>query len=154
MTGPVMRQRGPVEVEFFGFCLQERDEAGVPVQFPEDWDTEGAFLTAREGRLDVRSAGHTHTADLTVEVWDELPSTEVAGDWEADAQALIVSPSGTLDVWGVTGADAGESVSLGRPGVWHVRLRCTGRAAVAEQSQHGVPEGVEQYFAQFWPVRE
>lgn len=67
MAGPVMRQRGPVEVEFFGFCLQERDEAAVPVQFPEDWDTGGGFLTAREGRLDVRSAGHTHTADLMVE---------------------------------------------------------------------------------------
>ncbi|MFJ7496730.1 hypothetical protein ACIQZB_37330, partial [Streptomyces sp. NPDC097727] len=96
---------------------------------------------------------HTHTADLTVEVWDEPPSTEVAGDWEADAQVVIVSLSGTLDVWGVTGGDAGESVSLGRPGVWQVRLRCAGRAAVAEQSQNGVPEGVEQYFAQFWPVR-
>lgn len=59
MAGPVMKQRGPVEVEFFGFCLQERDAAAVPVQFSEGWDTEGGFLTAREGGLDVKSAGHT-----------------------------------------------------------------------------------------------
>ncbi|MEV8455494.1 hypothetical protein AB0467_28630 [Streptomyces sp. NPDC052095] len=154
MAGPVMKQRGPVEVEFFGFCLQEGDTAAVPVQFPEGWDTEGGFLTTCEGRLDVRSAGHTHTADLVVEVWDQPPPADVAGAWEADAQAVIVSPSGTLDVWGVTGGDAGEPVLLGRPGVWRLRLRCAGRAAVAKQSQHGVPEGVERYLAQFWPVRE
>lgn len=51
-------------MEFFGFCLQERDAAAVPVQFAEGWDTEGGFLTAREGRLDVRSAGHTPSAWL------------------------------------------------------------------------------------------
>lgn len=86
-------------------------------------------------------------------MWDD-PPPEATGDWEAEAQAVIISPSGTLDVWGVTGGDAGEPVFLGRPGTWQVRLRCTGRASVAEQSQRGVPEGVEQYFAQFWPAQE
>lgn len=98
MAGPVMRQRGPVEVEFFGFCLQERDDAAVPVQFPEDWDAGGGFLTVCERRLDVESAGHTHTADLIVEVWDGPPPADAEGCWEADAQAVIVSPSGVLDV--------------------------------------------------------
>ncbi|MGW0694899.1 hypothetical protein [Streptomyces sp. NPDC002738] len=152
MAALVSRHRGRVEVEFFGFCLQERDEDAVPVLFPEGWDTEGGFLTACEGRLDVSSAGHTHTADLTVEVWDEPPPTRTEESWEADAQALIVSPSGVLDVWGVTGGEAGDPVVLGRPGTWQVRLRSKGRAEVAELTQHGVPEGVEQYFAQFWPL--
>lgn len=57
-------------------------------------------------------------------------------------------PSGVLDVWGVTGGEAGDPVVLSHPGSWRVRLRSKGRVGMA---QHGVPEGVEKYLAQFWP---
>lgn len=63
MAALVRTQRGRVEVKLFAFCLQERDEDAVPVLLPENWHAQGGFLTACGGRLDVSSAGHTHTAD-------------------------------------------------------------------------------------------
>lgn len=153
--GIVSRQTLAVEVEFFGFSLQERDEAAVPVLFPEGWDpgASSGFLTSQQGRLDVESAGHTHTARLEVEVWDSEPPADVEGEWEADEQAEVDSPSGVLDVCAVTGGLAGESVVLAGAGVWRVRLLVSGRAAVAEEATHGVPDGVERYLARFWPTR-
>ncbi|GGR08958.1 hypothetical protein GCM10010280_65960 [Streptomyces pilosus] len=48
---------------------QDFDDSQVPVLFPEGFES-GPCLTAHPGRRDFYSAGPTHTASLTVEVWD------------------------------------------------------------------------------------
>lgn len=140
-----------VEVDFYGIYLQDWDDSQVPVPFPEGWEA-GPFLRARRGRLDITSGGHTHTAGLTVQVWDTEPKVPT-GDWEETALSEISVASGQLEVGGVAGGPMPEPVQLSdRAGVWGVRVVCRGRAEVAEQARRGVPEGVvERYVFQFWP---
>lgn len=46
------REEVPVEVDFYGFALQDFDDTQVLVGFPEGWER-GPFLTSRTGRLDL-----------------------------------------------------------------------------------------------------
>ncbi|WP_445521364.1 hypothetical protein [Streptomyces sp. NEAU-174] len=149
----VRQQSIEVPVDFFGFCLQDGDDTQVPIPYPDDSpDDDAAFLTAFEGRVDVRSAGHTHRALLTAEVWDGAAPADHRERWEAQGETEIRSTSGALAVWVVGGATE-EDLELGSPGtLWKLRLYCTGRKEVARLSQEGVPHGVERYVAQFWPA--
>ncbi|MFI1884861.1 hypothetical protein [Streptomyces jumonjinensis] len=152
MARKVREQRLEPWVDFFGLCLQESDDEGVPVRWPEERDMGGGFLIAREGRIDLESAGHTHQAVMTVEVWDGEPPAEVPGEWEEQAEAELFSRSGELVVWAVTMGPDEEVVELGQPGVrWRVRVRCGGRARVAELAPLDVVEGIEVYLVQLWP---
>ena len=57
-------------------------------------------------------------------------------------------------MWGVACGAIEELVDLGRAETsWRVRVDCAGREEVARLSVSEVPEGVEQYLAQFWPAR-
>ncbi|MEU3923048.1 hypothetical protein [Streptomyces sp. NPDC029004] len=51
MARLVSRQDLDVDVDFYGWCLEDVDDSMVPVFFPEGFER-GAFLTAHEGRLD------------------------------------------------------------------------------------------------------
>ncbi|MFD5099845.1 hypothetical protein [Streptomyces albidochromogenes] len=141
-----------IEVDFFGFGLQEVDDRFVPVGYPEGRVPE-AFLTAHPGRIDVESGGHTHTAAMTVEVWNaEPPSADGREAWEAQGQARILSASGELALWAAAGPMT-ESVRLPEAGrEWQVRIYCVGREEVRRLAEQSIPEGVERYLAQFWPV--
>ncbi|MVO87780.1 hypothetical protein GPA10_24215 [Streptomyces sp. p1417] len=151
MSELISREEVSVEVDFYGIYLQDWDDSQVPVPFPEGWEA-GPFLRARPGRLDITSAGHTHTAALTVEVWDAEPPAP-SGDWEESERAEILSISGELEVGGVAGGPMPEPIRLsGRECNWSVRVACSGRSEVAEKARQGVPEGVvERYVLQFWP---
>jgi hypothetical protein len=150
----IRQQELDVEVDFYGFALQDVDDTQVPVGYPEGREAGGAFVTARVGRLDIESAGHTHTAALTAEVWDgEPPTAEERGQWEERAEARIASSSGELAVWAVTGGPMDTYLHLSDSGgVWRVRVYCEGRSEVRRLAQEGVPEGVEYYLVQFWPA--
>ncbi|MEU6594088.1 hypothetical protein ABZ923_33590 [Streptomyces sp. NPDC046881] len=65
----VREQHVDVFVGYHAFALQESDDAFLDLDFPDEFNF-GAFLSTHPGRLDITSAGHTHTASLTVEVWD------------------------------------------------------------------------------------
>ncbi|MET8012856.1 hypothetical protein ABZU86_13580 [Streptomyces sp. NPDC005271] len=149
----VRQQSLEIPVDFFGFSLQDGDDTQVPVPFPDDsLDGGGGFLTAFEGRVDVKSAGHTHRALLKAEVWEGEPPADDSQAWEAQGEVEIRSTSGTLAVWVVGGATE-EDLDLGRPGVlWKLRLYCAGREEVARLAELGVPHGVERYVAKFWSV--
>ncbi|CAM5656012.1 hypothetical protein [Streptomyces purpurascens] len=150
MASLIRRQEYPVNVDYNGWALQDFDDTQVPVLFPEDFDS-GTFLTAHPGRLDFYSAGHTHTASLTVEIWDGEPAAP-AGEWDETALASIVCSSGKLRARGMAAGPMPEVIELSdNPSVWMVRVVCTGREAAAAQTQHGVVHGVERYIAQFWP---
>lgn len=150
MTRMLREQSVEPLVDYFGLCLQEADDAGVPVRWPEGWEVGQALAVGRPGRLDLESAGHTHQAVMKVEVWDGAPPV-VAGEWEVSAVAELFSLSGQLTVWGVTGP-AYECVDLGRPDTrWRVRVHCAGRARLAEPASVDVPDGVERWLMQFWP---
>ncbi|GAA3196813.1 MULTISPECIES: hypothetical protein [Streptomyces] len=141
-----------IRAEFFSFCFQEADDDFVPVPYPEDFEADSSFLTAHEGRIDVVSAGHTHVASLTVQVWDAEPPPEADGAWDISGDSEIFSATGELSLWAFGGPVA-DSVELGEPGRrWKVRLSCSGREEVAQRAQLEVPHGVERYLAQFWPV--
>ncbi|MCC9738477.1 hypothetical protein [Streptomyces sp. MNU89] len=151
----IRRQELEIPVDFHGFALQEYDDMEVPVPFPEERaELENPpFLTPYEMRLDVYSAGHTHTAVLIVEVWDGEPPADKGARWEARDEAEIFSVTGQLSVEVIAGC-AKDTVELGAPDtLWRVRLCSTGRAEVARLAQVGVPHGVERYTAGFWPVR-
>ncbi|GAA2932861.1 hypothetical protein [Streptomyces enissocaesilis] len=152
MAGLVQQQELSVEVDFFGFGFQEVDDRFVPVGYPEGRVPE-AFLTEHPGRIDVESGGHTHTASLTVEVWDaEPPFAEGREVWEEQGEARIHSASGELALWAVAGPMP-EYVKLPNAGrQWRVRVYCAGREEVRRLAEESVPEGVERYLAQFWPV--
>ncbi|GAA0414935.1 hypothetical protein [Streptomyces luteireticuli] len=155
MSEPVSKQLLSVPVGFYGFTLQDVDDSTVPVSYPDDIDPEldpAGFLTFREGRIDVQSAGHTHEICFVVEVWDSEPGEDRSKKWEAQAAGEIRSPSGELAFWTVTGSPD-ETVSLGgATDLWSVRMYSAGRADVQRLAQLGVPKGVEQYLAQFWPA--
>ncbi|GAA2254862.1 hypothetical protein GCM10010232_50110 [Streptomyces amakusaensis] len=155
MAQKVSEQHLKPWVDFFGLCLQEADGEGVPVRWPGEREMDGEFLIAREGRIDLESAGHTHQAAMTVEVWDAEPPADLPGEWDAEAEAELFSLSGRLRVWAVTYGPDEESVELGRAGVrWRVRVRCAGRTRVAELApleEVEEVEGVEQYVVQMWP---
>ncbi|MGW1769635.1 hypothetical protein ACWCQL_37025 [Streptomyces sp. NPDC002073] len=149
----VARDEVQVAVEFHAFALQEEDDMEVRTPFPEDRDESAAeFLTVYDGRLDFESAGHTHEAALTAEVWSGEPPVNAAESWEVQGEAEIASVTGTLSVETMSGVGEGR-VKLGRPDtLWKVRAYCSGRAEVARLAAVGVPEGVEQYLVQFWPA--
>ncbi|GAA4031012.1 hypothetical protein [Streptomyces plumbiresistens] len=149
MANLIRRHETPVEVDFGAWALQDWDDTQVPVMFPGDFEP-GPFLSTREGRLDFTSAGHTHTAALTVEIWDAEPAVP-AGRWDATAEANVYCSSGKLRAWSMAGPTPGTIELSDGPGTWSVRVVSAGRRQVAELAAHGVPEGVEQYTAQFWP---
>jgi hypothetical protein len=150
----IRQQDLDVEVDFYGFALQDVDDTQVPLEYPEGREAGGAFLAAREGRLDIESAGHTHTATLTAEVWDaEPPAADERGDWEERGDAVLHCPSGELAVWGVTAGPRDTYLHLyDRDGTWQVRVYSEGRQEVRRLAQEGVPEGIEHYLVQFWPA--
>ncbi|WP_030590751.1 hypothetical protein [Streptomyces anulatus] len=154
MAELVAREEVGVSVGFHAFALQEEDDMEVPAPFPEERaEVPGVdFLTAYGKRLDFESAGHTHEATLTAEVWSSEPP--VTGDvhWEAQGEAEIFSTTGNLSVETMSGVGEGR-VELGRPDtLWKVRASCSGRAEVARLAVVDVPVGVERYLVQFWPA--
>ncbi|MFF8947111.1 hypothetical protein ACF1A5_33600 [Streptomyces sp. NPDC014864] len=152
MAELIREQELDVEVDFYGFALQEVDDTLVPLAYPEGREAGGAFLTAREGRLDIESAGHTHTATMSAEVWDaEPPPADDRGEWEARGEAVLHCSSGELAVWGVTAGPREAYLRLpDKNRTWQVRVYCEGRQEVARLAQEGVPEGIEHYLVQFW----
>ncbi|MEU0382217.1 hypothetical protein ABZ093_33730 [Streptomyces cyaneofuscatus] len=153
MSELIGKQVLDVEVDFYGWCLQDADDTAVPVTFPEGFEGSG-FLAEKEGRLDFTSAGHTHTATLTAEVWDGKPLEAETGDaWDEAAEGTITCSSGDLAVWAVAGGPMPIYVHLSdHSGQWSVRARCRGRDEVRLLAREGVPEGVERYLVQFWPA--
>ncbi|MBP2401302.1 hypothetical protein [Streptomyces syringium] len=152
MATMLRQQEVDVHVDFYGFGLQDTDDSAVPDSYPDGREPDGPFLSAYEGRIDIESAGHTHTAALTVEVWDANPPQDKRLAWEVQDETELQSPSGELEIRAAAGAQEGY-VELGSPNrLWRVRLFCAGREEVADLAQHGVPNGVERYLAQFWPA--
>lgn len=142
MARLVSRQDLDVEVDFYGWCLQDVDDSMVPVTFPEGFEG-GAFLTALEGRLDFAGAGHTHTAALAAEVWDGAPAAAGRGDgWDEVAESRIFCCSGELAVWAVAGGPMPAYVQLSDQSAgWRVRAHCRGREAVRQLAPRGRPRG-------------
>ncbi|MFF7258675.1 hypothetical protein ACFZCL_00050 [Streptomyces sp. NPDC008159] len=151
MAELVRRQHLDADVEYHGFAFQESDDGDLPVPFPDDFE-DGVFLNAFPGRLDFYSAGHTHTASVTVEVWDGEPPAQDPSQWDEQAEAGFESTSGEVAVWSTGRAD--DVITLSEVGgSWRVRASCTGREqAAALSEQEGVGEGVEKYLVQFWPA--
>ncbi|MFH9069719.1 hypothetical protein [Streptomyces alboflavus] len=150
MAELISREEVPVEVDYYGLALEDWDDSQVPVPFPEGWEA-GPFLQARTGRLDFTSAGHTHTATMTIEVWDQEPAAP-PGDWEESALAQITSTSGQLRASAVASGPMLDPIHLSDgAGSWTVRAVCRGRADVEVQARDEAVEGVEQYLLQFWP---
>ncbi|MCX5345928.1 hypothetical protein [Streptomyces atratus] len=154
MAELVAREEVRVSVEFHAFALQEEDDMEVPAPFPEERaeDPGADFLSAYDMRLDFESAGHTHEAALTAEVWSSEPSVTGDEPWEAQSEAEIFSTTGNLSVETMSGVGEGR-VELGRPDtLWKVRAYCSGRAEAARLAAVDVPVGVERYLVQFWPA--
>ncbi|MCB5905896.1 hypothetical protein [Streptomyces pinistramenti] len=152
MAALVSKQSLEVDVAYHGFCFQESDDFAVPVPFADGF-VQDRFLNGHERRIDLYSAGHTHTAQVTVEVWNAAPAPAPSTGWECDARAEIETTSGELAIWAMTLGRADEVVHLAdEGGWWNVRVRCTGREAVRRVTEAGEDaEGIERYVIQFWP---
>ncbi|MFG2143624.1 hypothetical protein ACGFRG_05405 [Streptomyces sp. NPDC048696] len=151
MAAMIKHQELSVYVEHFAICLEDRDTSWMSHPFPDGYDPE-VFLKPFPGRLDIRSAGHTHTAHFTVEVWDGPPS-EPEGEWDERGTASLHCVSGQLRLHGTSGGPATDDVHLPQaPATWEVRLLCTGRTEVAAETLHRAAHNVERYTAQFWPA--
>lgn len=149
MSALVSSQHLEVPVEYAKFGIQESDDLAIPDPFPNG-ATSGPFLEQFPMRLDLGSAGHTHRAALRVEVWDGEPDPDAQTEWEATAEASIETISGDLAVWSM--ARLHPVISLGRAGVWRVRVVSSGRNEVARVTSNvGVAHGVERWLLQFWP---
>jgi hypothetical protein len=154
MAELVRQQRLDADVEYHGFGFQESDDGDLPVPFPDDF-AGGVFLNAFPGRLDIYSAGHTHTASVIVEVWDGEPPVQDSSLWDEQAEADFESTSGEVAVWSMGLGRADDVVTLADSGgSWRVRVNCVGRSeAAALSEQEGIGEGVERYLVQFWPAK-
>lgn len=92
MSELIRRQSVDVLIDFYGFTLQDIDDSTVPVPYPDEVDAGGAsgqFLTVREGRRDIRSAGHTHEILFVAEVWDGAPGIDRSRPWEIRAEGVL-----------------------------------------------------------------
>ncbi|MET8471987.1 hypothetical protein ABZY90_22010 [Streptomyces sp. NPDC006422] len=146
--GLLTAQRLDAEVMFYGLWMQD-----IGASFDDEPAADTPFGSSDGARLVIHSAGHTHTADLRAEVRDEEPPA-APGEWDVSADARIDAPEGRLRLW-TYAAVSKEDIHLGRPGrTWNVRVRVRGRDEVFALAQHDVPEGVECYLVQFWPVTE
>lgn len=152
MAHLIKRLHLDADVGFHSFSFQESDDAALPVPYPDDFAF-GTFLSAHPGRVDIYSAGHTHTAAVTVEVWDGPAPDPSATVWDEQGEVDFDSTSGQVALW---------SMSLGRTdsvihladggGSWRVGVSCVGREEAERQSEEtGTADGVEQYLVQFWP---
>ncbi|MDQ0798212.1 hypothetical protein QFZ58_006700 [Streptomyces sp. B1I3] len=144
-------QHVDAHVDYYGLSLQDADDSWLPSMFPDGF-AQGPFLSEQRGRIDFTSAGHTQTASFDVQVWDG-PAPTPEGVWDESATARIECRSGELRLWAVAGGPAPHAIALSRaPGTWNVRVQCRGREAAARECLVGVPHGLEQYLAQFWPA--
>ncbi|MFF3334110.1 hypothetical protein ACFYWX_31925 [Streptomyces sp. NPDC002888] len=153
MAELVLQQHLNADVGYHAFGFQESDDAELPVPFPDGF-ARGVFLNAFPGRLDIYSAGHTHTASVDVEVWNGQPPAQDRAAWDEQAEADFESASGEVAVWSMSLGRTEEVFALGSPGLWRVRVSCAGRteaAALSEEDGTGV--GVERYLVQCWPAR-
>ncbi|MFG2987484.1 hypothetical protein ACGFYQ_40815 [Streptomyces sp. NPDC048258] len=142
------QQELDARVEFRGFGFQESDDSLVPVPFPDDFRW-GVFLQEHVRRFDLFSPGHTHTASVTVRVWDGRPDAG-EGDWEEQAEIDFESVTGDVAVWGSGRSE--DLIRLGRAGMWRVRVCCAGRAEAESVTRaEGTAYGVERYRIDFWP---
>lgn len=154
MAKLVRQQAVDAFVGFYAFGLQESDDADLPVPFPDDFNFD-VFLNTHPGRLDITSGGHTHTATVSVEVWDGPPPAQDPADWDEQAEADFESTSGAVAVWSMYVGRTEDLITLADSGgSWRVRVRCAGRAAAAALSEdEGTGHGVERYLVQFWPAK-
>ncbi|MEU1122975.1 hypothetical protein ABZ371_05180 [Streptomyces sp. NPDC005899] len=144
-------QHVDAHVDYYGLSLQDADDSWLPSMFPDGF-AQGPFLSEQRGRIDFTSAGHTQTVSFDVQVWDG-PAPTPEGVWDESATARIECRSGELRLWAVAGGPAPHTITLSRaPGTWNVRVQCRGREAAARECVVGVPHGLEQYLAQFWPA--
>jgi hypothetical protein len=153
MAELVRQQHLDADVGHHGFGLQESDDGDLPLPFPDDFK-QGVFLNHFPGRLDIYSGGHTHTAAVTVEVWDGQPPEQDPSEWDEQAEAPFESTSGEVAVWSMDLGRADDVITLADSGgSWRVRVSCAGRReAAALSEQEGTGEGVEKYLVQFWPA--
>lgn len=153
MAELVRKQHIDADVGYSAFGLQESDDADLPVPFPDDFDYD-TFLSTHPGRLDITSGGHTHTAAVTVEVWDGPPPEQDPASWDEQAEADLESTSGQVAVWSMSLGRADDVITLADSGgTWQVRVSCAGRAeAAALSGGEGTGTGVERYLVQFWPA--
>ncbi|WP_199896453.1 hypothetical protein [Streptomyces niger] len=145
-----------VYVTYGSWCVQDGHESAEPLYpdqgggRPGDVAYGAGFLTEYTGRFDVASAGHTHTAAVTVEQWDGAPPPDTRRRWDERSEVTFASASGVAAFWS-DGRDA--EVQLLTPGTWRVRAYCAGREAVARLSREVGPVlDVEVYLLQFWPA--
>lgn len=151
MAELIQRVRFGADVGYHSFCLQESDDAALPVPYPHD-AAFGQFLTVFPGRIDIFSAGHTHTAVVTAEVWDASPPAEDRERWDEYGECDYVSTSGVVAVWSMSLGRTEHSVTLSDKGAtWQVQVYCAGRAEAERLSaETGTAEGVERYLVRFW----
>lgn len=151
MARLVRQQELQVRVAYHSFALQESDDAALAVPYPDESEF-GKYLNAFPGRLDFYSAGHTHTASVTVQVWDGPPPAGRDAEWEEREEAVFETAGGELAVWGMERAE--DIVPLGDSGGrWGVRVGSAGRAEVQRMTEDaGVAHGVERWLLEFWPV--
>ncbi|MFK4071871.1 hypothetical protein [Streptomyces sp. NPDC029674] len=137
-----------VRVERFLLWLQDADEDIIDI-WPEGGQ---GLVVAEHGRVDIRSGGHTHRAAFTVEVWDSPPEPDQSAPWEATGEAELDSASGRLQFHTAGGPDE-HGIDLGVAGRrWRLRAHAAGQEEVASLAEQGVPDGVERFLLQFWPV--
>lgn len=111
MARRLARHDEAVMVDYYGFCLQDADDLAFPVQWPEGFESV-EFVSGRTGRIDVRSAGHTHTAGLVLEVWDEDPG---GPERRADREWGWESSTDTAGTWGAwRGSPGGQRQAVRR----------------------------------------
>ncbi|MFD8638301.1 hypothetical protein [Streptomyces sp. NPDC059533] len=141
-----------VEVAFRGFGFQESDDGAVPVPFGDGYER-GVFLKEHARRFDLFSAGHTHTASVTVRVWNGEPEPDGTA-WDEQGEVDFESTTGEVAVWTTTLGRSDQLIRLGQAGWWRVRVGCLGRAEVERVTRsEGGARGVEKYTVDFWPKR-
>ncbi|GGQ85091.1 hypothetical protein [Streptomyces flaveolus] len=147
---PLSVQRVRVLADYYGLCLQDADDSWLPAVFPQDFIA-GDFGTPRPGRIDLTTAAHTQHVGVTVQAWEDEPPL-LEGSWDKTAKARIECRSGTLRLWSMGGPGLEDITLPSAPATWNTRIYCTGRQEAAAASRNGVPDGLEQYVVQFWPV--
>jgi hypothetical protein len=148
----IRQQQLDADVGYHSFCFQESDDGDLPVPYPDD-SVFGQFLNTFPGRIDIFSAGHTHTASVAVEVWNGPPPEEDWARWDEHGEVDFESASGEVALWSMSLGRTDAVITLSdRGGAWRVQVCCAGREEAERLSeQTGTAEGAERYLVRFWP---
>lgn len=163
MDQPARTVTGDASIAYHTFNVEDDDPAQVDDPPSSSWFPTD-YLTVRRGIVYILSPGHTHTAALTMQAWDQEPPPDNHAAWELTAEAEFACPSGRIALRHAMAEKSTITLELGSSAtMYRIRAHSRGRTRVQEIEEDPDTDfdsidvdplwHAEEYLLQFWPTR-